>query len=97
MLSAQRGCGYYSNPDLSSNLIINALRKLCTLIRLYCAVNRNFLQLRLLENWSRATIQFRCNYTEMSFVEVPPNCHFPIQNLPYGVFSTRDEVKDHVT
>jgi fumarylacetoacetase len=25
-----------------------------------------------------------------SFVEIPPDSHFPIQNLPFGVFSTRD-------
>ena len=28
----------------------------------------------------------------MSFVEVPEGHPFPIQNLPYGVFSTADEV-----
>ena len=28
----------------------------------------------------------------MSFIEVSPDSHFPIQNLPYGVFSTKDNV-----
>lgn len=32
----------------------------------------------------------------MSFVEVPANCHFPIQNLPYGVFSTRNEARPRI-
>lgn len=32
----------------------------------------------------------------MSFVEVPANCHFPIQNLPYGVFSTRNEGRPRI-
>lgn len=32
----------------------------------------------------------------MSFVEVPANCHFPIQNLPYGVFSTRNESRPRI-
>ena len=32
---------------------------------------------------------------EMSFVEVSPESHFPIQNLPYGVFSTPDNVSNH--
>ena len=31
----------------------------------------------------------------MSFVEVSPESHFPIQNLPYGVFSTPDNVSHH--
>jgi len=26
----------------------------------------------------------------MSFIEVSPDSHFPIQNLPYGIFSTKD-------
>lgn len=32
----------------------------------------------------------------MSFVDVPPNSHFPIQNLPYGVFSTRNESRPRI-
>jgi hypothetical protein len=28
----------------------------------------------------------------MSFIEVSGDSHFPIQNLPYGVFSTKDNV-----
>lgn len=28
----------------------------------------------------------------MSFIQVSPENHFPIQNLPYGVFSTSDNV-----
>lgn len=27
-----------------------------------------------------------------SFVNYGPNCEFPIQNLPYGIFSTKDNV-----
>lgn len=27
-----------------------------------------------------------------SFVEYDPDCEFPIENLPYGIFSTRDNV-----
>lgn len=29
----------------------------------------------------------------MSFIEVPPESHFPIQNLPYGIFSTNNNEK----
>ncbi|KAK3751864.1 hypothetical protein QZH41_009675 [Actinostola sp. cb2023] len=32
----------------------------------------------------------------MSFVEVTPESHFPIQNLPYGVFSTEDNSKHRI-
>lgn len=28
----------------------------------------------------------------MSFIKVDPDCHFSFQNLPYGVFSTKDNV-----
>lgn len=28
----------------------------------------------------------------MSFIHVSPESHFPIQNLPYGVFSTSENV-----
>lgn len=28
----------------------------------------------------------------MSFIEVSPDSDFPLQNLPYGVFSTADNV-----
>ncbi len=28
----------------------------------------------------------------MSYIEVSPESHFPIQNLPYGVFSTPENV-----
>ena len=28
----------------------------------------------------------------MSFIPVSPENHFPVQNLPYGVFSTSDNV-----
>ena len=28
----------------------------------------------------------------MSFIEVSPDSHFPVQNLPYGIFSTSDNV-----
>jgi len=31
-----------------------------------------------------------------SFVDVHPSCHFPIQNLPYGVFSTTERPKRRV-
>lgn len=27
-----------------------------------------------------------------SFVPVPPDSDFPIKNLPYGIFSTKDNV-----
>ncbi len=33
---------------------------------------------------------------QKSFIEVPPDSHFPIQNLPYGIFSTRDNPKKRV-
>ena len=29
---------------------------------------------------------------EMSFISVSADSHFPIQNLPYGVFSTKSDV-----
>lgn len=32
----------------------------------------------------------------MSFVSVAPDCDFPIQNLPYGVFSTKTNEKKRV-
>lgn len=32
----------------------------------------------------------------MSFVEVSPDSHFPIQNLPYGVFSTNDNPQHRI-
>lgn len=32
----------------------------------------------------------------MSFVEVSPDSHFPIQNLPYGVFSTADNPRHRI-
>lgn len=31
-----------------------------------------------------------------SFIDVAPNSHFPIQNLPYGVFSTPDDANPRV-
>jgi len=31
---------------------------------------------------------------DMSFIEVAADSHFPIQNLPYGIFSTKDNVSD---
>jgi fumarylacetoacetase len=33
---------------------------------------------------------------QKSFIEVPPGSHFPIQNLPYGIFSTRNNPKKRV-
>ena len=33
----------------------------------------------------------------MSFIHVSPESHFPIQNLPYGVFSTSDNVSGTVS
>ena len=33
---------------------------------------------------------------EMSFIEVSAESHFPIQNLPYGVFSTASNVRERV-
>ena len=33
---------------------------------------------------------------EMSFIEVSAECHFPIQNLPYGIFSTASNVRGRV-
>ncbi|XP_041361314.1 fumarylacetoacetase-like [Gigantopelta aegis] len=32
----------------------------------------------------------------MSFITVDPECHFPIQNLPYGVFSTADNPRKRI-
>ncbi|XP_060549304.1 fumarylacetoacetase [Pantherophis guttatus] len=32
----------------------------------------------------------------MSFIKVDENSHFPIQNLPYGIFSTRDEPRHRI-
>ncbi|XP_030045697.1 fumarylacetoacetase [Microcaecilia unicolor] len=32
----------------------------------------------------------------MSFIQVEKNCDFPIQNLPYGIFSTRDEPRRRI-
>lgn len=31
-----------------------------------------------------------------SFIEVAPECDFPIQNLPFGVFSRRGSVSKHL-
>ena len=33
---------------------------------------------------------------QKSFIEVAPDSHFPVQNLPYGIFSTRDNPKKRV-
>ena len=32
------------------------------------------------------------HYSEMSFIEYSADCDFPIQNLPYGIFSTAADV-----
>ena len=32
----------------------------------------------------------------MSFVAVPPDSNFPIQNLPYGIFSTKNDVRSRI-
>ncbi|CAF3209772.1 unnamed protein product [Rotaria sp. Silwood2] len=32
----------------------------------------------------------------MSFIEVSIDSHFPLQNLPYGIFSTKDNVKPRI-
>jgi len=32
----------------------------------------------------------------MSFIETAPNSHFPIQNLPYGIFSTADNPRHRI-
>eukprot|EP00795_Rhopilema_esculentum_P013347 gene13347-4197_t len=32
----------------------------------------------------------------MSFINVPADSHFPIQNLPYGIFSTQDNPKHRI-
>lgn len=37
---------------------------------------------------TNVTLQF----SKMSFIPVTPESHFPIQNLPFGVFSTADNV-----
>lgn len=31
-----------------------------------------------------------------SFINYTPDCDFPIENLPYGVFSTSDDVSHNV-
>jgi len=36
------------------------------------------------------------NSAIMSFVQVSPDSHFPIQNLPYGIFSTNDNPKHRI-
>lgn len=33
------------------------------------------------------------NMTKQSFVDYSSSCDFPIENLPYGVFSTKDDVR----
>ncbi len=33
----------------------------------------------------------------MSFVAVAVDCDFPLQNLPYGIFSTKDNVRDQLS
>jgi len=35
-------------------------------------------------------------YKKMSFVPIPANSDFPIENLPYGVFSTADNVEPRI-
>jgi hypothetical protein len=32
----------------------------------------------------------------MSFISIPENSDFPLENLPYGIFSTADKVKEDV-
>ncbi|XP_052812952.1 fumarylacetoacetase-like [Mya arenaria] len=36
------------------------------------------------------------NFDKMSFIPVSPESHFPIQNLPYGVFSTADNPQQRI-
>ena len=31
-----------------------------------------------------------------SFIEIDPECHFPIQNLPYGIFSRPNQNQPRV-
>lgn len=33
----------------------------------------------------------------MSFIDVPAGSDFPIENLPYGIFSTQDNVSIYVS
>ena len=35
------------------------------------------------------------SYCKMSFIQVSHDNHFPIQNIPYGVFSTSDDVREY--
>jgi len=34
---------------------------------------------------------------KMSFIEVSPESHFPLENLPFGVFSTKSNVSSDKT
>lgn len=54
-----------------------------------CAVIRFCIKLQLIFNLNFAVIF----YPRMSFIEVSAESHFPIQNLPYGVFSTASNVR----
>lgn len=38
-------------------------------------------------------VKQKINYTKMkSFVDIPVDSDFPLENLPYGIFSTKENV-----
>merc|ERR1712136_577472 len=42
------------------------------------------------------TSESQCRIKNMSFVPVPVGSDFPLENLPYGIFSTSDNVKPRI-
>lgn len=47
---------------------------------------------RVLQRTRSSALNVADETAKMSFISVDPDSHFPIQNLPYGVFSTEDNV-----
>lgn len=46
---------------------------------------------------SSSSVQSQFKIQRMSFIQVPVDSDFPLENLPYGVFSTADNVSELCT
>ena len=53
-----------------------------------CYCSSRSVQLSSFEQFQRGTVTSRLSWRKMSFLQVSQDSHFPLQNLPYGVFST---------
>ena len=69
----------------------SSLGSLRFLLFFYPACGQSLVHANLFSLQSKKAIWFSPS-DRMSFVNVPADSHFPIQNLPYGIFSTQDNV-----